>query len=217
MHNAGGRKAECESQKPATSFPTLVSISPCAKLQSGGTHLFISSKLTIPAVGNGAAGPCALPFDRACRENPRERQAMVDVLTRQSRGIGVRRRRPGADSTDENVRRNMPDAALEELAVLLKLLADDTRLQILYFLTQQPELNVRALCNLLGQSQPAVSHHLALLKNARLLDRRRDGKHNYYALQTGRITAMLDDLFARLPEQQRRLQLADYVLTHSPI
>ena len=49
---------------------------------------------------------------------------------------------------------------------LFKLLSDETRLQILHFLTQRKELNVGTFCELLQQSQPAVSHHLALLKTA---------------------------------------------------
>jgi len=36
------------------------------------------------------------------------------------------------------------------------------------------------LCDYLGQSQPAVSHHLALLRRAQMIDCRRDGKHNFY-------------------------------------
>ena len=48
------------------------------------------------------------------------------------------------------------------LAGLFKLLADETRLRIIYFLLQKDEINVRTFCGLLGQSQPAVSHHLAM-------------------------------------------------------
>jgi DNA-binding transcriptional ArsR family regulator len=36
-------------------------------------------------------------------------------------------------------------------------------------------MHVRALCEILHQSQPAVSHHLALLRMAGLIDRRRVG------------------------------------------
>jgi ArsR family transcriptional regulator len=141
---------------------------------------------------------------------------MVDILTRKTRDGHVRHRSLNADGTSQAVQMKLPDAGLDELVALFKLLADDTRLRILYFLTQQPEMHVRALCNLLGQSQPAVSHHLALLKEARLLARRREGKHNYYSLSTGRMTALIDEFFARLPKHQQRLQLADYVLLHAP-
>ncbi|RIK73015.1 MAG: hypothetical protein DCC68_25580 [Planctomycetota bacterium] len=58
----------------------------------------------------------------------------------------------------------LSDAAIKDVAKLFKLLADETRLRILTLLTKHDECHVRALCDVLGQSQPAVSHHLALLR-----------------------------------------------------
>jgi ArsR family transcriptional regulator len=87
------------------------------------------------------------------------------------------------------------------LVSLFKLLADETRLHVLYYLTQCPELNVGALCRLLQQSQPAVSHHLALLKGAGLIEMRRAGKHNYYRVVPHKIRQQLDTLFAALPSR----------------
>jgi ArsR family transcriptional regulator len=145
---------------------------------------------------------------------------MVNVLTKQTPHKEV------ATASDRKARRiasadltglAAPCSAIEELATIFKLVADETRLRVLYFLTQRSELHVRALCELLGQSQPAVSHHLALLRMAGLIDRRREGKHNFYALRTGRLTELLDKFFARLPENSRRLRLEDYVLSHAPI
>jgi DNA-binding transcriptional ArsR family regulator len=78
---------------------------------------------------------------------------------------------------------SLPTGATSELVQLFKLLSDETRLQILHFLMQVRELNVGTLCDLLGQSQPAVSHHLALLRVAQLIEMRRQGKHNFYHLQ----------------------------------
>ena len=46
-------------------------------------------------------------------------------------------------------------------------------------LLSEKERNVSELCADLGtQSQPAVSHHLALLRHGRLIEPRRSGKHN---------------------------------------
>ncbi|HEX4142532.1 MAG TPA: metalloregulator ArsR/SmtB family transcription factor [Pirellulales bacterium] len=104
-----------------------------------------------------------------------------------------------------------------DLVKLCKLLADETRLRILYFLTQSPELHVRALCDRLGESQPAVSHHLALMRVAGLIDRRREGKHNFYSLQTDRFAELLDIFFATMPDGNRRVHFEDYVLSHSPV
>ncbi len=110
-----------------------------------------------------------------------------------------------------------PQELVRDLGKLAKLLADETRLRILYFLSQRDELHVRALCELLDESQPAVSHHLALLRTAGLIDRRRQGKHNFYYLQLHRCSKLLDMLFATMPSGNRRLRFEDYVLCHSPV
>jgi ArsR family transcriptional regulator, arsenate/arsenite/antimonite-responsive transcriptional repressor len=109
------------------------------------------------------------------------------------------------------------DDLVKSLVKLFKLLSDETRLRILYYLTQREELHVRALCELLHESQPAVSHHLALLRVAGLIERRREGKHNFYGLKTRQFSTLLDMLFATMPEGNRRIRLDDYMLTHVPI
>jgi DNA-binding transcriptional ArsR family regulator len=75
-----------------------------------------------------------------------------------------------------------PTAEIRRVAELLKQVSDPTRLQVLTLLSEK-ERNVTELCAELGtQSQPAVSHHLALLRHGRLIEPRRSGKHNFYAL-----------------------------------
>jgi DNA-binding transcriptional ArsR family regulator len=75
-----------------------------------------------------------------------------------------------------------PAAEIRRVAELLKQVSDPTRLQVLMLLSEK-ERNVTELCTDLGtQSQPAVSHHLALLRHGRLIEPRRSGKHNFYAL-----------------------------------
>jgi ArsR family transcriptional regulator len=107
------------------------------------------------------------------------------------------------------------DAGLaEDLVRLFKLLADETRLKILNYLMQAHELNVRTLCGLLAQSQPAVSHHLALLKEAGLIECRRDGKHNFYRIVPQRCAEHLDRVFGVHGSQTRKLRLDDALLTY---
>jgi ArsR family transcriptional regulator len=108
----------------------------------------------------------------------------------------------------------LDEALARQLAQWFRLLADETRLQILYFLMQRSELNVRALCDLLAQSQPAVSHHLGLLREAGLLACRRDGKHNYYRLVPRQCRVLLDTLFGVTGQQVRRLRIDDACLTY---
>ncbi len=86
------------------------------------------------------------------------------------------------------------DQSVRELAQVFKLMSDETRLRILLYLARNGELHVTDLCNRLGQSQPAVSHHLALLRHGRLIEPRRMGKHNYYYLtDAGRELAQVVD------------------------
>ena len=85
----------------------------------------------------------------------------------------------------------LADDKAREMAQVFRLLADETRLRIVHYLMQRSELNVRTLCSLLKQSQPAVSHHLALMRVAGILECRRDGKHNFYRLVPKRCSAYL--------------------------
>src|SRR5262245_6574981 len=101
-----------------------------------------------------------------------------------------------------------------DLVQLFKLLADETRLRIMYYLLQQDELNVRTLCRLLHQSQPAVSHHLALLRVAGIIECRRDGKHNYYHLVPKRCQAYLNVVFGVSGDQLRKVRVEDALLTY---
>jgi ArsR family transcriptional regulator, arsenate/arsenite/antimonite-responsive transcriptional repressor len=101
-----------------------------------------------------------------------------------------------------------------DLAQLFKLLADETRLRIMYYLMQKDELNVRTLCRLLAQSQPAVSHHLALLRVAGIIECRRDGKHNFYHLVPKRCQAFLDTVFGITGHETRKVRVEDALLTY---
>ncbi len=70
-------------------------------------------------------------------------------------------------------------------SVMLKFVSDPTRLQVIMFLAES-EHHVGALCEQLGQTQPAVSHHLALLRHGGIIFPRRLGKNNFYSLsETG--------------------------------
>ena len=95
---------------------------------------------------------------------------------------------------------SMSDDVSKQLVQLFKLLSDETRLRILFYLRQQEELHVRALCDLLKQSQPAVSHHLALLRVAGLIEARRDGKHNFYHLLPERFAELTGLFFSAMPQ-----------------
>jgi DNA-binding transcriptional ArsR family regulator len=75
---------------------------------------------------------------------------------------------------------------------LLRQASDTTRLQILVTLSEG-DRNVDELCSDLGgMSQPAVSHHLALLRSGGLVESRKVGKFSYYSLgREGRELTLL--------------------------
>src|SRR5208283_2149747 len=70
---------------------------------------------------------------------------------------------------------------IQRAAILLKQVSDPTRLQVISLLSEG-ERHVGGLCGQFNMSQPAVSHHLALLRHGGIIDRRRQGKNNFYSL-----------------------------------
>ncbi len=86
----------------------------------------------------------------------------------------------------------MPDSSfLIELADLFKLFGDNTRIRILWALSES-EMCVCDLCALLEMKQPAVSHQLKNLKQARIVKTRREGKVIYYSLDDTHIRSLLN-------------------------
>lgn len=86
----------------------------------------------------------------------------------------------------------LPDEEKQyDLAELFAMFADTTRIRILYALFES-EMCVCDLANLLGMTQSAISHQLALLKRARLVRPRRDGRAVFYSLADSHVRTMLD-------------------------
>ena len=105
----------------------------------------------------------------------------------------------------------------KDLVQVFKLLSDETRLRILMYLARAGELHVTALCDKLDQSQPAVSHHLALLRVAGLIEARRDGKHNFYSVRTEHFQRLMREVFEGLASGATdEVRLDDFVLTYEP-
>ncbi|MDR2150173.1 MAG: metalloregulator ArsR/SmtB family transcription factor [Spirochaetaceae bacterium] len=87
-----------------------------------------------------------------------------------------------------------PQQELEALGTFFKVLTDPTRLKILYALGAG-ELCVFDLSVSIGAGVSSVSHHLASLKQVRLVKSRRDGRVIYYSLDDDHVHSILD--FAR--------------------
>ncbi|WP_435016196.1 ArsR/SmtB family transcription factor [Tundrisphaera sp. TA3] len=106
------------------------------------------------------------------------------------------------------------EQAVRDLAQVFKLLSDETRLRILLYLAQNSELHVTDLCTRLGQSQPAVSHHLALLRVSGLIESRREGKHNFYSVRADHFGELLVSLFSATGEMPKKIRFNDFTLTY---
>ena len=87
-------------------------------------------------------------------------------------------------------------AITEEEAVLLHRyicegVGDPKRLRLLYLVAERPR-KVSDLTELLGVSQPTVSHHLRILRDRGLVEARKEGTTVYYSLSHPRILEALD-------------------------
>lgn len=86
----------------------------------------------------------------------------------------------------------LSDDDAEQLAAVLKALADPVRLRIVSIVASSTTGEVCA-CDLpvrLERSQPTVSHHLSTLVTAGVLDREQRGKWAWYRLRPGRLSAI---------------------------
>ncbi len=95
-----------------------------------------------------------------------------------------------------------PIGELYELAEVFKLFGDTTRIRILWALFEA-EMCVCDIASLLGMSQSSISHQLRLLKQARLVKFRRDGKTVYYSLDDEHVKRIFDQGLIHVSEKGR--------------
>lgn len=91
------------------------------------------------------------------------------------------------------------DPALQSMADLFKVFGDPTRVRILFALFQQ-EACVQEIANRLGMTQSAISHQLRILKQARLVSSRREGKSIFYALADDHIYTIFRQALEHIAE-----------------
>lgn len=85
----------------------------------------------------------------------------------------------------------LPDEdMMYDLAELFRMFADSTRVKILYVLFEK-ELCVGDIGAALGMTQSAISHQLRVLKQAKLVKFRRDGKTLYYSLADDHVRTII--------------------------
>lgn len=76
--------------------------------------------------------------------------------------------------------------------LVFRALADPTRRAIFQRLARSGELTVRSLTEGSGVSQPAISKHLGLLKDAALVESRRDGRDVHYRAREQALAPLAD-------------------------
>lgn len=92
-------------------------------------------------------------------------------------------------------RNNMPsDGKITDAAGLFKVLGDFTRLRLIVAL-QKNELCVCDLAEVFGMTKSAISHQLALLRSAKLVKSRREGKNIFYSLDDEHVEDIVREAF----------------------
>ncbi|TYO94429.1 ArsR/SmtB family transcription factor [Desulfallas thermosapovorans] len=91
----------------------------------------------------------------------------------------------------------------------LKILADDTRLKIIMMLSRR-DMCVCEIIDELAMSQPAVSHHLRILRKSGIVNDDKDGRWVFYSLNekvfNQRLAAINNDLFSQIEENLKNRQ-----------
>ena len=126
-----------------------------------------------------------------------------------------RKPRKTAESTPLLSPLKVNDGIINDLTAVFKLLADKSRLKIVLALSEQGRMHVSALCELLKQSQPAVSHHLTLMRMVGLVGYDRNGKHNFYYLASDYLRDLFEQFFSHAGNAGQTLDFDAFALTYS--
>jgi DNA-binding transcriptional ArsR family regulator len=89
-------------------------------------------------------------------------------------------------------RRGLPDDQVDLAVEVFRMLADGTRIRILWALVGR-ELSVNELATEVGKLPAAVSQHLAKLRMTRLVQTRREGTTVFYRLENDHIAQLVTD------------------------
>ncbi len=101
------------------------------------------------------------------------------------------------------------EETLEHVVEFLKVIADETRLQILDLVKNQPK-TATEIQTTLEKHQPVVSQHLKILTQADLLTYEQDGPRKYFQVKNTDIFDLLTTIRALVPPQE---EIADYLKT----
>ncbi len=98
------------------------------------------------------------------------------------------------------LKNQLPDAGtINNLSEVFKVFGDSTRLKILWVLFDN-EKCVFDISEALEMSQSAISHQLRVLKQARLVRSRRDGKNTFYSLNDEHVERIIEQVLIHINE-----------------
>jgi ArsR family transcriptional regulator, arsenate/arsenite/antimonite-responsive transcriptional repressor len=120
----------------------------------------------------------------------------VDMLSVASMSVNMLFVEPDGPCCPPLLAAPLDEEGAQELAAVLKALADPVRLRLVSLIASSPggEICACDLPSLLGRSQPTVSHHLTHLVRAGILGREQRGKWAWFSLRPGRLAALADAL-----------------------
>jgi DNA-binding transcriptional ArsR family regulator len=85
---------------------------------------------------------------------------------------------------------------------MLLALTDKTRLKIIALFYENKELCVTNIAEQFELSRPTISHHLNLMKRAKLLNTRKDGKEVYYSFNREHAILVMEEILESLKKCQ---------------
>ena len=97
-----------------------------------------------------------------------------------------------ADAASHNTQHfaELDDQTSQRLADIFKILGDPTRIKLLALLTSD-EMRVSDIASALDMGQSAISHQLRVLRNARLVKFRKEGKEPWYSLDDDHVVKLM--------------------------
>ncbi len=80
-----------------------------------------------------------------------------------------------------------------DCASFFKAVSDPNRVKIMALLHHRKEMSVSEICKHFDMKQPSISHHLGILKNAKIVESRKDGKEVYYKINSCCVSSCCTD------------------------
>jgi DNA-binding transcriptional ArsR family regulator len=97
---------------------------------------------------------------------------------------------------------NIVSCCDENCVDMLVALTDVTRLKIIALFYENKELCVTSIAERFELTRPTISHHLNLMKRAKLLNSRKEGKEIYYSFNKGHVIQVMEAVLESLKKCQ---------------